>query len=356
MRIPAWPPTPALPLLLVFSLAAASQGCAGDPPPAPARPLAPVASAAPAEAPRPPACTITVSDTELRSKEGAKVLEDLVKRIRLAPEDEALRSPRSIEDVRKILRRDTVYLFPAAAAYARSLGTKEGRTSEAMLELVMGESQLVAAQVLSLQEAWVSSDLRIARATLATEPGPPTSDKNRLLAQLIKLVDDGNAIAAALAASAPAHVARGAEVIRTLKVEAQSEPQTSALVAEYHRLRGEWTEFDAAMQAAESGGDRDRPSLRYLRAMEQVERHHRRAEGVQLMREALKAYPKFVRAQAALVMMAPNPRVALRELGRLKAMNEDHYLVMLLEPTLAADQELGRIENATGEGGGSDAK
>jgi hypothetical protein len=28
-------------------------------------------------------------------------------------------------------------------------------------------------------------------------------------------------------------------------------------------------------------------------------------------------------------------------------MNQDHYLVLLLEPTLAADQELLRIQNGT---------
>lgn len=329
--------------------------CGSDPPPPPLRPV-PVAPAAPVEGPRAPACTLTISDTELRSKDGARVLDDLVKRIRLSPEDEALRNPKSIDDVRKILRRDTVYLFPAASAFARSLDTKEGRQSEATFELVMGESQLVAAQVLSQQEAWVGSDLRIARATLATEPGPPTTDRNRLLAQLIKVVDDGNAIGAALAATAPSHVARGAEVVRALKTEAPNEPQTGLLVAEYHRLRGEWTEFDAAMQIAESGSDRERPPLRYLRAMEQIERHRHREEGAQMMRDALKAYPKFVRAQAALVLMAPNPRAALRELEKLKAMNEDHYLVMLLQPTLAADHELARIENATGQGGGGDAK
>lgn len=338
--------------LLVLGLSSLSSAACGSDPPPPARPL-PVASAPP-ESARPPPCNITISDTELRSKDGAKVLDDLVKRIRLAPEDEALRNPKSMDDVRKILRRDTVYLFPAAATYARSLNTKEGRQSEATFELVLGESQLMAAQVIDLQEAWVSSDLRIARATLATEPGPPANDRNRLLAQLVKVVDDGSSIAAALSATAPSHVARGAEVVRTLKAEAPNDPITGGLLAEYHRLRGEWTEFDAAMQLAESA-DKERPPLRYLRAMEQIERHHRRDEGAQLMRDALKAFPKFVRAQAALVQMAPNPRAALRELQKLKGMNEDHYLVMLLEPTLAADHELGRIENATGQGGG-DAK
>jgi hypothetical protein len=319
----------------------------------PAHPVAPPAAT---EAPHPTACNITISDTELRSKDGAKVLDDLVKRIRLAPDDEALRSPKSLDDVKKILRRDTIYLYPAAAEFAHTVNSKEGRTSEATIELLLGESQLVAAQVLAVQAAWVSSDLRIARATLATEPGPPANDRNRLLTQLIHLVDDGNAIAAALASLAPAHVARGAEVVRTLKQEAPNETTTFALDAEYHRLRGEWPEFETAMQQAEASADKGKTSLLYLRAMEQVERFHRPDVGAQMMRDALSKYPKFIRAQASLVLMAPNPKVALRELQKLKAMNQDHYLVMLLEPTLSADQELGKMENATGQGGGTDAK
>ncbi|MDF2697010.1 MAG: hypothetical protein K0S65_5393, partial [Labilithrix sp.] len=52
------------------------------------------------------------------------------------------------------------------------------------------------------------------------------------------------------------------------------------------------------------------------------------------------------RAQAALVLMATNPSDGLREVERLKAMNQDHYLVMLLEPTLAADEELMRMQQS----------
>lgn len=333
----------------VLALAA----CGGGETPPPARPT-PVA-AAPAEAPHPSACTITVSDTELRAKDGAKILDELAKRIRLGPEDDALRKPKSLDDVKKILHRDVIYLFPAAAEFARAQNTTEGRISEATIEFLSGETQLVASSVLNVQAAWVAADLRIARASLATTSGPPANDRDRLLVQLLRSVDDGGAIAAALAATAPAHVARGAEVIRALETEAPNDPKTIALGAEYHRLRGEWPEFEAAMTKIEGTPEKDKPAALYLRAAEQVERFHKPQEGAQMLRAALKKYPGFVRAQAGLVAMAPNPRSALRELQKLKAMNADHYLVMLLEPTLAADQELGRIENQTGQGGGADA-
>jgi hypothetical protein len=306
----------------------------------PALLVAACAGASPAP-PAPPCFTIT-GDSELRAKDATKTLDVLEQHIRLSPEDEALRNPRSLADIRTILRRDTVYLFGNAAAFARTLNTVEGRFSEAYLELLMGESQLVASQVLTTQAAWVGADMRIARATLASERGEPTTDRARMLGQLIRVVEEGNKVADALGAVAPSHLARGAEVIRGLRTEAPADARTFVLVAEYHRLRGEWTEFDAAMAAAE-GADRVSPALRYLRGMEQLERFRRPDLGAGMLRESLKAYPRFVRAQAALVLMATNPVMALRELSKLKQMNEDHYLVALLEPTLAAEQELGRM-------------
>jgi hypothetical protein len=299
------------------------------------------------EPPRAPCFTIH-GDAELRAQNAAKTLEDLSQHIQLSPEDEALRHPKSVEDIKAILRRDVVYLFGNAATFARTLNTLEGRFGEASLELFLGESQLVASQVLSAQAAWVGGDLRIARANLASEGSDasgPTTDRGRMLGQLIRVVEEGNKIADALGAVAPSHLARGAEVIRALRTEAPTDRRTYVLVAEYHRLRGEWAEFDDAMKAAE-GVDRASPALRYLRGMEQLERYRRPDLGADLMRECLAAFPKFVRPQAALVLMAPSPQVALRELAKLKEMNQDHYLVMLLEPTLAADHELTRMQNA----------
>lgn len=317
-----------LPALLVLAAPLFACGACGAPPPA---------------APATPCFTITGGDPELRAKDASKTLDVLEQHIRLSPEDEALRSPKSLADIRTILRRDTVYLFPSAAAFARTLNTLEGRFSEAYLELLMGESQLVASQVLTTQAAWVGGDLRIARASLASERGEPTTDRARMLGQLIRVVEEGNKIADALGAVAPSHLARGAEVIRALRTEAPTDTRTFVLVAEYHRLRGEWTEFDAAMTAAE-GAERVSPALRYLRGMEQLERFRRPEVGAGILREALKTFPRFVRGQAALVLMATNPGMALRELAKLKQMNEDHYLVALLEPTLAAEQELGRMQ------------
>ncbi len=295
--------------------------------------------------PPPPAkpCFAIQGGSELRAKDAAKTLDELSGNIRLSPEDEALRTPRSLADVRTILRRDAVYLFPGAAAYARSLGTLDGRFSEASLELLMGESQLVASEVLTEQAAWVGGDLRIARAYLASEGREPSSDRGRMLAQLIRVVEEGNKISDALGSVAPAHLTRGADVIRALRAEAPTDMRTYSLIAEYHRLRGEWPEFEVAMTAAE-GAERASPVLRYLRGMEQLERFRRPDRAADAMRETLKAYPKFVRAQAALVLIATDAESALRELTQLKKMNQDHYLVMLLEPTLAAEQELARMQ------------
>lgn len=298
----------------------------------------------------PPAapCFNVYGSSELRSKDASKTVEELERRIVLSPEDEALRKPKSIADVRAILRRDSVYLFADAAAYARSLNTLDGRFSEALLELALGESQLVASQILGTQASWLGGELRMARAALASEGREPSTDRGRMLAQLIRVVEEGDKIADALGAVAPTHLARGAEVIRGLRAEAPNDVRTSVLVAEYHRLRGEWADFDAAMARAEAA-DRASPPLCYLRAMEQLERHRRRERGAQMLRACLETYPRFVRAQVGLVLMARTPAEGLREIATLKRMNQDHYVVMLLEPTLSADQELSRMQNVPGE-------
>ncbi len=293
----------------------------------------------------PAAPCYTIRDSELRPKDAQKTLDELTEHIRLATEDEALREPKSLGDVRKILRRDSVYLFAAGAKLAREQNTREGRFTEAALELALGESQLVASQVLGAQVAWVGTDLRTARAALASEGGEPSTDRGRMLAQLVRVVEEGNKIADALGVVAPSHLTRGAEVIRVLRKEAPADLRTSLLLAEYHRLRGEWAEFDMAMKIVEAA-DRTTPVLCYLKAMEQVERHRQIEQGATMMRDCLKRYPRFVRAQVALVMMARGPVEGLREIEALRRMNEDHYLVMLLEPTLAAEKELARMQSS----------
>jgi hypothetical protein len=299
------------------------------------------------EAPARPCFTIR-GDGALRSKDAAKTLEDLAEHVHLGPEDEALRDPKSLQEIRQILRRDAVYFFAKAATYARSLNTPEGRYLEATLELLLGESQLVASQILSNQEAWVGGDLRVARANLAGEGQQPSTDRTRMLVQLIRVVEEGNKIADALGVVAPTHLERGAVVIRQLRTEAPNDPHTYQLVAEYHRLRGEWSEFEAAMKLAEAA-DRSSPALCYLKAMEQLERFRRPDAGAIAIQQCLVTYPKFVRAQAALVLMAPSPVEGFRALQKLKQMNQDHYLVMLLEPTMAADRELLRMQTGVAQ-------
>jgi hypothetical protein len=302
-------------------------------------------AAPPPAAPAP--CFAVHTDSDLRAKDAQKTLDELAQRIQLSPEDEALRHPKSIADLRAVMRRDLVYVFADAATFAGTLNTLDGRLIEAALELYLGDSQLIASQILNTQEAWVGADLRIARANVATEGSQPTTDRGRMLAQLIRVVEEGNKIADALGIVAPVHLAKGAELIRALQIEAPTDVRTFTLVAEYHRLRGEWPEFDTAMAAAKTA-DRASPALCYLEGMAQLERLRRPDVGASMMRDCLTKFPKFVRAQAALVLMATNAADGIRELQNLKQMNQDHYLVMLLEPMLAADGELLHVRHRGG--------
>lgn len=324
-------------LALVAPLLALSAACGGPPPVAP--PPAPRAR---------PCFTIQAGGSALRKDEAQSLLAKLVGQVRLTPEDEALRAPKSLQDVRAMLKRDLVYFYPAGAAYARSLGTLEGRFVEAQLELLLGDAMLIASQVLVDEEAWVGPHLRLARASLAGEGELPTTDRGRMLAQLIAAAEEGNTLENALGIVAPIHVARGAALVRSLREEAPRDARTAMLLAEYHRMRGEWGEFERAVAAAESV--ERAPSLCYLRAMEQLERYRNRSAAVAALRGCLRERPKFVRAQAALVLAADRPEDLAREIAQLRTMDEDHYLVMLLAPTLAADEELLRMAGAEGKG------
>jgi len=288
-------------------------------------------------------CFVVKTDSELRAKDAEKTLEALAKDIHLSPQDEALRSPKSIADVRAALRRDVIYAFGDAATYAHGLGTFDGRLAEAALELYLGDAMLIASQILANQASWVGGDLRMARANVASEGA--TGERERILGQLVRVVEEGNKIADALGVVAPSHVAKGGEAIRALQKEAPNDRRAAALLAEYHRMRGDWPAFDAAMGIADAE-DRSSPTLCYLKAMEELERHRKADKGAEAMRACLQAHPKFVRAQAALVLMATNPIDGLREIKKLEEMNPDHYFLMLLEPTLAAVRELWRLQNA----------
>lgn len=293
------------------------------------------------EAPRTAPCFVVRGGQDIREPDAKKTLAELVENLKLSPADEALRSPKSLEDVRAILRRDLVYFYPEAAAFARGLGTVEGKIAEAQLELLLGDAMLVASQVLTNQEARVGGHLRIARANLAglAGEGPsPSTERSRMLFGLVRAVEEGNKIADALGVVAPTHVARGAELVRELRQEAPKDPRTALLLAEYHRMRGEWSEVDEALKSADIP---ERASaLCYLKAMEQLERFRNPRAATAALRDCLRAHPRLVRAQAALVLVATGPDSGAKELERLKNMDQDHYLVFLLEPTLAADREI----------------
>ncbi len=154
----------------------------------------PLAATSPGPSSKAPAptrpCFVVRGGGALREADAKKVLAALVKNVRLSPADEALRSPKSLEDVRAIVRRDLVYFYPEAAAFARSLRTLEGKLAEAQVSLLLGDAMLVASQALTSQEAQVGAHVRIARANLAGEGATPSTDRGRTLAGLVRAVEE----------------------------------------------------------------------------------------------------------------------------------------------------------------------
>src|SRR5688572_21187409 len=82
----------ALALPVVLTLVASLAGCAK--------------AEAPPQAPARAPCFTIHGGSELRAKDAQKTLNELEENIRLSPEDEARRHPKSVDDLRAILRRD----------------------------------------------------------------------------------------------------------------------------------------------------------------------------------------------------------------------------------------------------------
>ncbi|MFO0642331.1 MAG: hypothetical protein U0183_24095 [Polyangiaceae bacterium] len=276
------------------------------------------------------ASELAVARTSTMSLDEAQaILNDLAKTLAAGDAQNPLRAPKTLDDVLAILQSDQVDLFPAAVKVAKADPSPKAQALAAQIELAWGENLRIAAQLIDA----LSADLREEARELSEVDavGKATPQEKQRLEKLEKLVSDEDRIVAALAKVAPTHLREGAALASALVKKAPEGYEGYRVLADYHRIRADWAAFDGMVKEVEAKNP-DSTGLLFLKGIAEAERKGDLEKGIGLLRQALTKDPKFCRAQAQILFMSNGFTAKYEELGKLRAMNAKHQLVVLAGP------------------------
>lgn len=264
-------------------------------------------------------------------EQAQKVLDDANAKLFAEDQQNPLRNPKSLDDVLEILRSDQIDLFPGALEYASKDGSPRAKVLAAQIEVAWGENLRIVAQTLDL----LATDLRQEERELeeAKAVGKLDADGQRRLDVLNATIERETTMIAALSRLAPAHLARGATLAEALVKEAPEGYEGYRVLADYHRIRGEWDRYDAMVKEVETRNP-DSTGLLFLKGIALSEREGNLDAATKLLATAVAKDPKFCRAQAQIVFLATGLTKKREEYLKLRAMNDHHQLVVLAGPVI----------------------
>jgi hypothetical protein len=251
-----------------------------------------------------------------------------------------LRAPKTLDDALAVLRSDQVDLYPKAVEVAKAEGSVKGLAIAAQLELSWGDNYRVIAEVLELLGRDLREEVRdLARLEAA---GRATDEDRARFDRLEVLVYNQGPIVAALSRLAPVHVREGAIIAESLVKGAPSDYEGFRVMADYHRMRGDWTSFDALVREVEQRHPTS-TGLLYLKALSDAERKGDLDGAIKGLEAALAKQPSFVAAQAQIVFMTAGFSAKLEAFKKLQKLNAHHPLVVLAAPVFEAVAELREV-------------
>ncbi len=277
----------------------------------------------------------------------------------VAPQ-KALAAPTDLKSALEILKTDRIDAFPSTVAYLRTQEGYDALALKAQIELAWGEAELTVAEVLAQTATQLEQNLR----GWEVRKDPTDADKKKIETEkeritLYRETDE------ALRLLAAEHVGTGAEDADKVIGEKPGDYVGYRIAADAARLRNQWTEFTSNVAKVEAAKP-DSNGLKFLRGVEAYMRDGDAREAATHFRAALAADPGFVRAQAQLVLVAPNVFEQHKELLKLKEMAPDHQIVRWAGPGIelahtAARERQQAIQDAitgrpTPGGGGPAAK
>jgi hypothetical protein len=264
----------------------------------------------------------SVSSTPMTVDEARRVVDEI--RREIVGTEEPAPDPTSMTEVLEILRKDDVWRFPAAQKFAMGTTGADAITVRAMLELSWCEAQQTASRILMELAQRARADHRH-RTEQGGEPDPDVAKMERY-----------ERASEALQVLAEIHMKAGGDLAKEAIREYSKHAGAHRAAAHYHRLAGDWLEFDREMKLLEDAGIDD-AQRSYLRAMEALHRHIDRDKARALMRQALEKDPEVVRVQAQLVLLQDDITAIHTEYQALKAASPRHLIVVMVGSAIEAE-------------------
>lgn len=250
-----------------------------------------------------------------------------------------LASPKSLDAVMEILKRDQLDLFEAGVAFSASQEGPAAAALRAQIELAWGEAQQILAEV--FRDA--SGQLRAAVRTLEIRVASGDARESELarLARLEEIVAKSEALAEALTRQSAEHVGTGIRLAKAVIDASPTDYLGYRVAADYYRLRQDWAEFDQ-MVARIQETNPESNGLVFLRGTAALQRDGDPRAAAALFRQALDNDPKFTRAQALLLTSRGSVREAYAEYQKLRALNPKHQIVLWAGEAITAAFEAQR--------------
>ncbi len=226
--------------------------------------------------------------------------------------------------------------FPDAVAFIATQKDVRARALHGQLELAWAEG------LSSLAETNQNLADRLREFTAASEQKAAADglnpDEFRALGQVREAVIETQQTAKVLQAAAAEHLARGLAIASEVIKANPNNYLGYRVAADSYRLQRDWKSFDKMLAKVEKTNANSN-GLAFLKGVAAAQRDRDAAAATKFLSAALVKDPKFARAQAHLVLIAPTLDDAREELDKLAAISPRHPFVVWTAAAIARLEE-----------------
>jgi len=245
--------------------------------------------------------------------------------------------PTTLAQVLEILLSDQTSRFAGALRFLEGKQGGDILTIRAMLELSWSDGFTTVSDVLA--ELNRRSGLEVDRLTKREAEGTLTDPEAATLEKLQAQIEEADQARVASETLAEDHLTASASLAsEAVKQGAAGATEPLTALAFYQLLSGNWLEFDEVMNSLRPAAP-DSAMVHYLNALESLQRFTLRNEARAELNEALKVQPKFVRAQAKLVLLQDDIASTYAEFTKLKTQSPGHPILALVGQLVVEEYE-----------------